>query len=338
MHVTYRILNLCNGWLVAVIFAGLLSSMGGNAFAAGYERVEVPASGADPALQAIIWSPCASSPSSVEFGPFVIQGAQNCAISGNSLPLIVVSHGQGGSLLGHHDTAETLADAGFVVVTFNHPGDTFGDDSLAQQLSIFESRPRDTSRVITFMLQSWQSREHLDASAVGVFGFSRGGYTALALVGAVPSLSASNERLCDSWWSFAMSLCRQIRSDEAHLNPRADARIRAAVVVDPLNLFDEAGLKSVHVPVQLWASELGGDGVALAHIEEIGSALPREPEYHVARGAGHFAYLAPCPPALRESARDICTDPAGFDRSAWHRSMNAAITLFFRQSLQSGTK
>ena len=338
MYVTNMYQKLFRGWLVSALFAGILSSMGGSAFAAGYERLEIPASGGEPALQAMIWSPCASPASSVQLGPFVIQGVKNCDISGSSLPLVVITHGQGGTLLGHHDTAETLADAGFVVVTFNHPGDTFGDESLAQKLSIFESRPRDVSRVISFMLQSWQSREHLDANAVGVFGFSRGGYTALALVGAIPSLFASSERLCGSWWSFVMSLCRQINDEDARLSPQVDPRIRAAVVVDPLNLFDAAGLKSVHVPVQLWASEHGGDGVALADIEAIRSALPREPEYHVAKGAGHFAYLAPCPPLLKESARDICTDPEGFDRLAWHRSMNVAITTFFKKALQSGTR
>ena len=326
------------GWIVGLIFSGLLLGLCGCAFAAGYELVEVPTSGGEPPIRAIIWSPCASAPNSVQLGPYVIQAVQNCAILGSSLPLIVISHGQGGTLLGHHDTAEALADAGFVVVTFNHPGDTFGDDSLAQQLSIFESRPRDASRVITFLLQRWQSREHLDPDSMGVFGFSRGGYTALALVGAIPNIPASDERLCGNWWSFIGSLCRQIKSEDARLNPRADSRIRAAVVVDPLNLFDAAGLQSVRVPVQLWASEQGGDGVALADIEAVRSALPISPDYHVAKGAGHFAYLAPCPPALMEAARAICTDPEGFDRSAWHRTMNTAITTFFRQALQSATK
>jgi predicted dienelactone hydrolase len=252
------------------------------------------------------------------------------------LPLVVISHGYGGTLLGHHDTATALADAGFVVVTFNHPGDTFGDDSAANQLGIFDSRPRDVSRVISFMLGNWQSRQHLNVQSIGVFGFSRGGYTALSLIGAVPSLTASSKRFCGNWYSFAMRLCREIKGKDARLNSHPDSRIRAAVVVDPLNLFDEAGLKPVSVPVQLWASEQGGEGVEYAHIEAIRTALPQAPEYHVAKGAGHFAYLTPCPAALKESAKHICTDPDGFDRSAWHQTMNAAVTTFFRQHLQSG--
>lgn len=322
------------GSVASVLLAWLFCGVG-SALAAGYERLVVPASGGEPAIQAMVWSPCAGAPNTAQVGPYAIRGVPHCAIVGDSLPLVVISHGQGGTYLGHHDTAVALADAGFVVVTFNHPGDTFGDDSATQQLGIFESRPRDVSRVISYMVKNWRSRQHLDTGSIGVFGFSRGGYTALALAGAVPSLPTSARRLCGHWWSYAMSLCRQIRGDDARLKPRADPRIRAAVVVDPLNLFDAAGLKPVRVPVQLWASEKGGAGVTPAYVAAIRSALPRSPEYRVAAGAGHFAYLAPCPPALKASASEICTDPEGFDRAGWHRTMNAAVTRFFRQHLKS---
>src|SRR5690606_34693122 len=116
-----------------------------------------------------------------------------CAIEGESLPLVVISHGHMGTLLGHHDTATALADAGFVVVSLNHPGDTFGDDSGAYRVAIFESRPRDVSRVLSFMLEEWPARGQLDAEAVGVFGFARGGYTALALAGAKPDVTAAGQ-------------------------------------------------------------------------------------------------------------------------------------------------
>ena len=310
---------------------------GGSAAAAGFAAIEVPADGTGPTIQAMVWTPCTTPPADVGLGPYVVRGVRDCAIpAGRRLPLVVISHGQGGSMLGHHDTAVALADAGFVVVSLAHPGDNFGDDAAAQQLEIFESRPRDVSRVVTFMLDDWPHRQVIDGDSVGVFGFSRGGYTALALAGAVPGASASAGRLCNRWWSLVMPLCRRIRGGDATLEPAADPRIRAAVVVDPLNLFDAAGLRNVRVPVQLWASELGGDGVALAHVEEIRVGLPAPPEYHVARGAGHFAYLAPCPPALQESARRICEDPDGFDRNAWHLRMNAFVVEFLRQHLQDG--
>jgi predicted dienelactone hydrolase len=305
-----------------------------NVLAAGFARIEVPAADGEPALNVMVWSPCTDQPSSNEIGPYLVQGVRNCKVTGDKLPLVVVSHGKGASLLSHHDTATALANAGFVVATLSHPGDSFGDELAGQQLKIFESRPRDISRLISYMTELWPYRQQLNANAIGVFGFSRGGYTALALAGAVPSFSASAERLCSHWWSFVDSLCRQIKANGAQLNPKADSRIRAAVVVDPLNLFDAHGLQSVRIPVQLWASEQGGDGVTLAHIEAIKAALPQVPDYHVAQGAGHFAYLAPCSQKMAQAAApSICSDPKGFDRSNWHLKMNSAVVSFFKQKL-----
>ena len=61
--------------------------------------------------------------------------------------------------------------------------------------------------------------------------------------------------------------------------------------------------------------------------------LPIKPEYHVVPNAGHFAFLAPCSAGLKSIAPDICRDPAGFDRAAFHREFNAAVVAFFKAKL-----
>ncbi len=319
----------------AAVFLLLLLGIARGVLAAGYQTIKVPEANGDPEINAIVWSPCTRAPVTVRLGPYVISGTKNCAVAGDALPLVVISHGQGGSYLSHHDTATALANAGFVVVSLSHPGDSFGDDAAAQQLRIFESRPRDVSRVISFMLSNWPHHQQLDPGAIGVFGFSRGGYTALALAGATPSVATSAERFCHPWWSFIVSLCRQLDADDAQVSPRADPRVHAVVVVDPLNLFDAAGVRKVRVPVQLWASETGGDGVALDHVEAVRVALAQPPEYRIAKGAGHFAYLAPCPPEFEKSEPGLCTDPDGFNREHWHQTMNAAVVTFFRRHLRT---
>ena len=214
--------------MAAAVFLLLLLGMTRAVLAAGYQPLEVPAATGDSEIGAIVWSPCARAQATVTIGPYVIQGTKNCAIAGGSLPPVIISHGQGGSCLGHQDTASALANAGFVVVSLNHPGDSFDDDGAAQQLRIFESRPRDVSRVISFMLSTWPHRQQLDPVAIGVFGFSRGGYTALALAGATPSVATSAVRFCQPWWSFVLSLCRQLDTDNVQIRPQADPRVRAA--------------------------------------------------------------------------------------------------------------
>ena len=315
----------------------LLAMAAGGVSAAGYRRLEVPATADLPAIAALVWTPCDRAPEPQTIGPLSFAGNDDCPVAGDGLPLIVISHGYGGSFLAHHDTAAALADAGFIVVSFNHPGDNSRDRSAAHRLRIFETRPLDVSRVITFMTRNWSERHKLNVQAIGVFGFSRGAYTALVLAGATPNTAVSAQRFCERGTSaVAPALCRELTGSGARLLPAADARVRAVVVADPLNLFDGDGLRPVRVPVQLWVSEFGGDGVEPAHVEEIRAALNPGVDYRRLEGAGHFAFLAPCPPAIAQSAPEICRDPEGFGRQAWHLTFNSQVTSFFRKQLKPG--
>ena len=323
-------MDLIWGRLVCMVL--MVMGVSTHAFSAGIAKIDVPAYGHEALLKAMVWTPCTRSSVLIPMGPFQIEGTPNCPVEGNALPLVIISHGKGTSMLSHHDTARALANAGFVVVTFNHAGDSFGDETASLDLKIFESRVRDVSRIVSFMTEQWQGREHLDSKAIGVFGFSRGGYTALALAGAKPHLTSGANRVCVVKEAAENVLCHQFNDTTLMLSPTPDSRIRAIVVVDPLNLFDAKGLQSINIPVQLWASEYGGDGVLLQHSEEIRDALKLS-AFHVAKGAGHFAFLAPCPSALTKELPELCKDPQGFDRVIWHKEMNSAVVQFFRQQL-----
>ncbi|MNI73037.1 hypothetical protein D3C73_1290140 [compost metagenome] len=52
------------------------------------------------------------------------------------------------------------------------------------------------------------------------------------------------------------------------------------------------------------------------------------PDYQVVAGAGHFAFLAPCPPY--QAHADICQAAQGFDRSQFHQAWNARMAAFFK--------
>lgn len=314
-------------WLLAALLSGSVQ-------AAGLQTIQIPAQGTEPELSAMVWTPCAESAGKVQMGVFELAGTKNCAVKGQALPLVLISHGDSGSSIGHHDTAAALADAGFVVAAVLHPGNNFADNSRQGELTIFASRPRDISRLLDYMSQHWPQHPQLDLQRIGVFGFSRGGYTALALAGAEPDKTASNQRFCAPWWSFVLGYCRQLADDALVIQPVADPRIKAAVVVDPLNLFGSGSFKNVQAPVQLWASELGGDGVELSHIEAVKAGLPQAPDYHIAKGAGHFVFLSPCPPALAAEAETICKDPDGINRADFHQQFNSAVVQFFQQQLR----
>src|SRR5579859_3520025 len=99
-----------------------------SVLAAGFEQVTVTDL-AGPPLEAGIWYPSETAASEQPLGLFRQVVAPNGAVAGRGLPLVVMSHGSGGSFAGHYDTALALANAGFVVAAVTHTGDNYRDHS-----------------------------------------------------------------------------------------------------------------------------------------------------------------------------------------------------------------
>ena len=315
-----------------LISAVLLCFLSTIAHAAGIKPIEIPADAAGPALKGMVWTPCAAVSEPLQVGAFVLAGRRNCPTVGEKLPLVVISHGHGGSDLGHHDLAEALADAGFVVAAIDHPGDTFSDMSRAADLSEFVERPTDIKRLIDYMLASASDAAKIDPQKIGFFGFSRGGYTGIVLAGGNPDF-LNGDVPCPS---PDLPVCQQIRRKQVPTEPLMhDARIKAYVLADPLNEFPSpASVKDVKAPIQLWASQYGGDGVLPRTVPALADALPAKPEFHVVPGSAHFAFLAPCSEQLKTIAPTVCVDGNGFDRVAFHERLNKKVVAFFKANVR----
>jgi predicted dienelactone hydrolase len=161
---------------------------------------------------------------------------------------------------------------------------------------------------------------------------SRGAATRVSSSSVPIPIGATAAGLCDP---SSSRICGQIRAKEYPEQPLThDPRIKAAVIVDPLALlFTADSLQGIKVPIQLWASELGGDGVLPHTVAAVDSGLPVKHEYHVVPNSAHFAFLAPCPPALTKARPELCTDVPGFDRGAFHQQLDAEVLAFFRAQL-----
>jgi len=272
-----------------------------------------------------MWSPCAAPPGQIGLGDIIVPGVKDCPISGDKLPLVVISHGAGGSYKDLQDTAETLANAGFVVVAVDHPD---GRRDLVVRLV---ERPMDSKRLIDLVLGASPAASRIDPQRIGFDGFSLGGYTGLVLLGANPDWAAARA-YCQPY-----HLCDQLNGKQFPTEPLAhDARIRAAVLADPGPIFfDRDSFATVNAPIQLWASEGGGPR---ERVDFVNRSLPAEHEYHVVPNSrfgalgGHFAFVL-CPPALVEKRPEVCSDHPGFDRAVFHKEFNAAVLAFFQEHL-----
>jgi predicted dienelactone hydrolase len=111
--------------------------------------------------------------------------AANGPISGRDLPLVVISHGNGGGLGSHADLALALAAAGYVVAAPMHPGDNYADQNVVGSVSWLSGRNQQLRATVDYLLNDWQGHDRIDPQRVGAFGFSAGGFTVLTAVGAL---------------------------------------------------------------------------------------------------------------------------------------------------------
>jgi predicted dienelactone hydrolase len=303
------------------------------ALCAGFERVTVPDPEGTP-LEAGIWYPSEAPASSQPLGLYQQSVATGGAIAGRGLPLVVMSHGSGGSFEGHYDTALALVEAGFVVAAVTHTGDNYRDHSGFTRV---EERPRHIKALVDYMLTAWPQHDRLDPARIGMFGFSAGGFTALVTLGGNPDMTRVAENCAahpDEW------ACRKVKEFGGERRERPitfvhDARIAAAVIAAPAigYTFTPEGLAGVTAPIQLWRGDADEILPHPRHAQNVYESLPVKPDYHVVPNAGHFAFLAPCTAMAERFAPDICHDPGGFDRAAFHQQFNPAVVAFLKAKL-----
>lgn len=285
----------------------------------------------DDGTEVGIWYPSSGAPVDISLGLVRQSVVPGGPIVGTRLPLVVISHGTGGSFTGHADTAVALAKAGFVVAALTHPGDNWQDQSRVIHI---EERPRAFSGLIDFMLGVWPGRSAIDPTRIGAFGFSAGGFTVLAAAGGIPDFARLTKH-CEVHPDFydCRILASHPRETPQVWNAGADTRIKALVVAAPALGFTFAGrgLTRVRIPVQLWRADADQILPAPYYADAVLLALPKKPEFHHVANAGHYDFLAPCNGP--ETLPEICTSAPGFDRAAFHALLNSEVARFLSKAL-----
>ncbi|MDT0442405.1 alpha/beta hydrolase family protein [Streptomyces johnsoniae] len=176
-------------------------------------------------------------------------------------PLVVVSHGTGGSGSAMGWLARPLAEAGLRVVALDHHGNNFVDGYEPEGFAFVWERARDVS----FVLDVLAGERPL--GPVGAAGFSLGGYTVAALAGArvaprvMAAVLAGQASLpaLPEFPDLLGALGEKVPADElrAALGGAgadvSDSRIRAVFQVAPAlgSLLAPQSLRAVRVPVEI---------------------------------------------------------------------------------------
>ncbi|QTD43939.1 alpha/beta hydrolase family protein [Ottowia testudinis] len=115
-------------------------------------------------------------------GPYTVRAAARGAPAPGNGALIVISHGSGGGPWNYADLARQLVQAGYVVALPEHEGDNWHDHRFVGP-EAWKRRPLEVSRTIDAVLADARWSATLKPGAVGVYGMSAGGHTALTLAG-----------------------------------------------------------------------------------------------------------------------------------------------------------
>jgi predicted dienelactone hydrolase len=318
-----------------------------SAFAqVGMQRVGEGVDAAGHVGADLIWYPTAESAPSRRFGPFEVAALAGASPSPGRHPLVVISHGNGGSEMGHAWLAQRLAADGYVVISVRHPGDNFQDRSAAGRPDYFSARPAYVSAVLDRVLADPRWSALVDERRIAAIGHSAGGYTVLALAGARPELSRALAHCsaggpglredADFCRRGGFTAERPAPATPTKALPGADLRdrrIRAVIADAPLAVvFDPASLSTVAVPVLI---EFGGADVVLVprfHAESLCAKSPRVACVRTA-AAGHFALMHSGTGRLGPPGDDPSEDPPGFDRAAWQAEAWPRIREFLAKAL-----
>jgi predicted dienelactone hydrolase len=305
------------------------------AHGAGFEPLQIELEGGRQA-QGAVWYPSPTSTQETRVGPYVVPLARGGTLQDGQLPLIVISHGTGGSLAAHVSLAIALADAGYVVAALSHPADHSQDTSGFGTPAQWVDRVRDLARLVDHITTTWRGAAQVDSRRIGAFGFSAGGYTVLTAMGARPDF-AKLPVFCSEHPQDQLCPALMARWDTMAgvPSPPADARLRAAVVAAPGlgALMNPQALRARASEVQLWLAEDDEVLPNAQHGDIVAKALGEAADKRIVPHAGHYAFITPCPPRLAEVVPAICRDAPNFDRQAFQQRFNAEVVQFFNLKL-----
>ncbi|AXS38941.1 hypothetical protein [Breoghania sp. L-A4] len=105
-----------------------------------------------------------------------------------AFPVVLMSHGTGGTAAGLSWLAQRLAQQGHIVIGANHHGNTATEPYRAEGFLCWWERARDLT-VLMDHHAAGPFSGRIDFDRIHVAGFSLGGYTALSLLGAITDIS-----------------------------------------------------------------------------------------------------------------------------------------------------
>ncbi|WP_079478540.1 alpha/beta hydrolase family protein [Halobacillus salinus] len=281
---------------------------------AGYKRLTIMDDYLDVTFPVMMMYPTDIPEQAETIGPYKVNVAKNAPPKDDTYPLVLISHGTGGTPLVYRTLARHLAQNGFVVAMPEHPFNNVHDNQLENTTKLLKSRPRNITQTIDGVVGDAFFKSHIDGNDISIIGHSMGGYTAVAATGGTPS-------------TLPWETPETIEVD-------VEQRIKRVILLAPaLGWFmKEGALDEFSLPTLMMTGE---KDTITPHFHAgfllNGVRNPGLIDHKVIHNAGHFSFLSPFPEERKDPSFPPSQDPEGFDRELFRRELESDIVHFLRQ-------
>jgi predicted dienelactone hydrolase len=267
-------------------------------------------------------------------------------------PLVLLSHGTGGSAMQLAWLGTYLAAHGYIAAAVNHPGDNSLEPYTLQGFILWWLRARDLSVVLDHLLADPLFGPRIDKGRIGAAGFSLGGYTMIEIAGGVtnpqavinycdsprshgtcnihefPDLAAKAEQLLKTDPSFAAAFARGNQSYR-------DRRVRAVFAISPAlgPAFSPQTLTNISIPVEIVVGAADPIAPPPDNAEYFARHIHHAKITILPGGVAHYTFLDACAPTGKKTMPVYCVDAAGVDRQRVHQQVATMAVRFFEVTL-----
>lgn len=253
-------------------------------------------------------------------------------------PVILLSHGTGGSAESLGWLGHDLASRGTVVLGAQHHGNTGIEPYHPAGFLCWWERAADLLLLLDDHAETGVFADQLDLDRISAVGFSLGAHSVLTLAGAVtrmdaffdfaeahpdfakgppefPDLAALIPELHEQSEPFRQSWARQ---GEAHLDPRLDA-VAAIASPPPVRALTRASLRGIDQPVTLLTGEADRQAPAALATTWLQEQNPDFRHSSMGKDVGHYSFLGVPRDKSLIGRHPFFTDSPTVDRAQLHQ-------------------
>jgi predicted dienelactone hydrolase len=314
----------------------------------------------DRAVSGIVWYPAVATAADEKdqyIGPpdaplfYAGHAAKDAALAPAfaKFPLIVLSHGTGGSAMQMAWLGTSLAARGYIVVAVNHPGNNAVTGYTTQGFVEGWERARDITAAVTGMLADSRFGSKVDPDRIGAAGFSYGGYTMMELAGATTDwtrLLASCDQhkgscdppempdLLEKFKAIRQQPDLQQALQHAGDSYR-DPRIRAVFAIAPAvaSAFSPESLQKIAIPVEIVAGEADKIAPPAENAQFFAANIKGAKLTILPGGVAHYTFLDVGTETGKKQLPQLFVDNPGVDRKAVHDQVAQMAAEFFEKEL-----